>query len=286
MNDIRIIYKIDNEKDKIKIFDEDFVKKYKDRYKIIYENKEHRLKEILEIKKIKSKTNKLEIKLKGNYNINEMKKMLYECNSLFSLPNISKWNKNNIFDKNQLIGCTYKKNNDDINKIKIVLLGNSVGKTCILKKYILNETILNQLTTIGIDRESKIVNIGNMKILLSIWDTPGQERFRGITRNCIKEADGLVFVLDITERRTLIEIEDFFEFAESEMNINNSGVICENKCDLEEERKITKEELKELGKKHNMKIFETSAITGKNINEAFEELIKLILKRKNLSIKI
>ena len=285
MNNIRIIYKIDKAKDKIKIFDEDFVNKYKDRYKIIYENKEQKLKETFDIKKIKTKTNKLEIKLKGNYNINEMKNMLYKCNDLFSLPNISKWNKNNIFDKNQLINCTDNnknlkrlshKNNNNI-ELKIMLLGHNVGKTCILEKYALNQTTLNPLTTIGIDLKVKKVNIDKSQILLKIFDTPGQERYRGFIEKKAKQIDGFIFVLDITNHYTLKEIEDFFQIIENVKNINNSGVICANKCDLEEERKITQEELEELGKKHNMKIYETSAKTGKNINEAFEDLIKLIL---------
>ena len=285
MNNIRIIYKIDKEKDKIKIFDEEFVNKYKDRYKIIYENKEYKLKETFDIKKIKTKNNKLEIKLKGNYNINEMKNMLYKCNDLFSLPNISKWNKNNIFDKNQLINCTDNnknlkrlshKNNDNI-ELKIMLLGNNVGKTCILEKYVLNHTTLNQITTIGIDQKRKKVNIGKLQILLRIYDTPGQQRFRNLIEQQAKQIDGFIFVLDITHRHSLEEIEDFFQIMESVKNINNFGIICANKCDLEKERKITQEELEELGKKHNMEIYETSAKTGKNINEAFEDLIKLIL---------
>ena len=213
-----------------------------------------------------------------------MKNMVYKCNDLFSLPNISKWNKNNIFDKNQLINCTDNnknlkrlshKNNNNI-ELKIMLLGNNVGKTCILEKYVLNTTLV-KLTTVGIDTKVKKVNIGKSQILLKIFDTPGQQRFINLIEQKAKQIDGFIFVLDITHRHSLEEIEDFFQIMESVKNINNFGIICANKCDLEKEREITQEELEELGKKHNMKIYETSAKTGKNINEAFEDLIKLIL---------
>ena len=62
-DEIRIVYNIDKTKDKIKIFDKDFVKRYKNKLKIIHENKEHKLKEEFETKTIKK--TKLEIILKG-----------------------------------------------------------------------------------------------------------------------------------------------------------------------------------------------------------------------------
>jgi len=50
INEINIIHKINKEKEKIKIFGKKFVENNKDKYKIIYDNKEYELKEELEIK--------------------------------------------------------------------------------------------------------------------------------------------------------------------------------------------------------------------------------------------
>ena len=86
-DEIRIIYKIDEGKDKIKILNENFVKNNKDKGKIIYENKEFELKEFFDVKTIKAE--KVEIKLKGIKNI-DFKEMLDECPSFHS---ITKWNK-------------------------------------------------------------------------------------------------------------------------------------------------------------------------------------------------
>jgi len=92
-DEITIIYNINNE-EKIKIFGEPFVKNNKDKCKIIYEYEEYNLSEEFNVKN-KNK-NKLEIKLKGINKVTAMNSMFYECSSLISLTDISKWKTNNV----------------------------------------------------------------------------------------------------------------------------------------------------------------------------------------------
>ena len=132
---IRIIYKIDKTSDKIKIFDANFVSINKDRYKIIYNKKEYKLKEMLDIKK--NNEDKLEIKLKGELVSKHLNEMLFGCNTLFSLPNISKWNKNNKIYKNSLILKNLSFN-------LILLGGEAVGKTSIIKRF--TENVFEEYT--------------------------------------------------------------------------------------------------------------------------------------------
>ena len=76
------------------------------------------------------------------------------------------------------------------------------------------------------------------------------------------------------------ELDYFINEVKKERNDEYDSIICANFCDLEEERVITKEEIKNYEQKYNIKIFETSAKSGLNVNEAFDCLICLILKRK------
>ena len=46
-----------------------------------------------------------------------------------------------------------------------------------------------------------------------------------------------------------------------------------NKCDLEAQRKVSKEEAEEKSQLYNMAFMETSALYGTNIERAFNELI-------------
>ena len=63
------------------------------------------MKEEFNIKNIKKEI--LEIRLKGIMNITNMHAMFYECSSLISLPNISKWDTTKITDMSSLFGkCT------------------------------------------------------------------------------------------------------------------------------------------------------------------------------------
>ena len=164
-------------------------------------------------------------------------------------------------------------------EFKITLLGifNS-GKTCLSHKYAKDEFEEKPKPTIGGAYMQKLILLNKYKIKIHIWDTCGNERFRKMTKFYYRDAHGLIFVLDLTNKFSL-EIADYY-IKETINYFNIERIICANRCDIEEERKISKEEIKNYELKSNIKIFETSAKTGMNINEAFNYLIYLILKKR------
>ena len=114
-DEIFIIYKIGKDEDSVKIFYSDFVELNKNNCKIIYEEKEYDLIKEFNVKNIKKEI--LEIRLKGIMNITNMHAMFYECSSLISLPNISKWDTTKITDMSSLFGkCTSLITLPDISK--------------------------------------------------------------------------------------------------------------------------------------------------------------------------
>ena len=60
-------------------------------------------------------------------------------------------------------------------------------------------------------------------------------------------------------------------------------LLIGSKCDLEDRRLVPKEEGAELAHSLNIPFMETSAMTGENIDEAFETLVKLILNRVSIN---
>ena len=65
-----------------------------------------------------------------------------------------------------------------------------------------------------------------------------------------------------------------------------SIILIGNKNDLEDNREIMKEEGEEKAKKHNAYFIETSALTGENLDKAFEMMMtELYQKEKNSNEK-
>ena len=93
-NEVNIIYKIKDNDRSLRIFGSEFVKNNKYNCQIIYEDKEYELNEYFDIpNNIKDE---LKIKLRGIDDITNMSCIFYECSSLLSIPDISKWNTSNV----------------------------------------------------------------------------------------------------------------------------------------------------------------------------------------------
>ena len=171
----------------------------------------------------------------------------------------------------------------EIPLLKIITLGNSsVGKTSIIKQYTNKTFEADQMNTIGIDLKTHNTTIENIPIKLKIWDTAGQERFRSIQKQYYKEVDGVLFIYDITNRESFDIIPEWLENVKEIVNENIIGVFLGNKSDLFDSRVVSYEEGEILGKKYNFKFFETSAVNGNYIDDAFYNLIYEIMKKKNL----
>ena len=99
-DEIIIQYKIDSIKysKDMKIFGEGFVKKNKNKCKIIVNGSEFELSSDLNVNINQLKNNLFEIKLKGINNITNMDGMFWNCFSLYALPDISKWDTKNVTD--------------------------------------------------------------------------------------------------------------------------------------------------------------------------------------------
>ena len=82
-----------------------------------------------------------------------------------------------------------------------------MGKTSILLKYTDDKFSDNHISTIGVEYINKSLTINGKKVMLRIWDTSGQERFLSITQNFYRNANGVIFVFDITNRESFKNIK-------------------------------------------------------------------------------
>ena len=172
----------------------------------------------------------------------------------------------------------------EIPLLKIITLGNSsVGKTSIIKQYTNKTFEADLINTIGIDVKNHETTIEGIQIKVRIWDTAGQERFRSIQKQYYNQVNGILFVYDITNRESFDIIPQWLENVNEIANDKNFiGVLLGNKSDLFNMRVVSKEEGEQLGNKYNFKFFETSALNGECIDQAFYSLFYEIMKKNNL----
>ena len=162
-------------------------------------------------------------------------------------------------------------------KLKILLIGDTaVGKTSMILKYCDDKFLDTHLATIGVEFKSKTIFTDKYKVTLNVWDTAGQERFRSITKTFFQNANGVIFVYDITSNVSFNGVKNWIK--DSEMYGKFESILCGNKLDLDSHREVKFDTLKEYGIKEKKQIIETSAKTGQNIDKAFRMLVDLILK--------
>ena len=135
----------------------------------------------------------------------------------------------------------------------------------------------------------KSIEVDGKKVKLQIWDTAGQERFKNIQASYYKGANGILVVYDITNKESFEHVNSWLIEIEKNGNKNVFKILIGNKNDLEEQRAVTKEQGEEFASINGMDFFETSAKTAYQVQEAFIQLTKDIMKNvskeKNTEMK-
>jgi small GTP-binding protein len=153
---------------------------------------------------------------------------------------------------------------------KIALIGDSgIGKSSILIRFTENDFKDDTTSTIGVDFKIMSVDFGNGTFAkMQIWDTCGSERFKSLTSSFIKSCPAFLLIFDITKYKSFKNLENWMEIINEGANPKLLCLIG-NKCDLEDQRQVTKQEALDFARKHNLKYIETSAKTNENIESVF-----------------
>ena len=169
---------------------------------------------------------------------------------------------------------------------KIIIVGDlSSGKTNIVTQYISHKFVQDSQPTIGVEMFNKDFQINEDKVSAQIWDTAGQEKYNALTSSYYKGAKGAIVVYDITQESTFLKVEQFVKDLKEKSDKNVYMILVGNKIDLEENRKVSKEEGKILADKLKMGFFEVSAKNGTGIEDLFKNLIDNVYEKNNREFK-
>ena len=165
------------------------------------------------------------------------------------------------------------------NCIKLLTLGNSmVGKSSLIAKFIENKFFNSYISTIGIDFFKKKVEIGDNEIDLQIYDSAGQEKYKSISKQYYHNSEGILLVFDLTSQESFVALDDWIEDLEK-VEKDLPIILVGNKSDLDG-RDVSEEEINKIIHDKKFEYFETSALNGSNVNEAFLKLTELVIKHK------
>ncbi|MCY3414337.1 MAG: GTP-binding protein [Candidatus Heimdallarchaeota archaeon] len=171
---------------------------------------------------------------------------------------------------------------------KLILIGSAaVGKTTLRKNFMGENTGGNYLATIGADFSVSKVEVDGEEHTLQIWDLAGQSQFGVVRDGYFRGTKGILLVFDLLRRESFDELEGWInEFVDK--NEIEPIVILGNKSDLPNPVINKSEVLAYVNSLQNrfeeptfhVRYFETSAINGTNVEEAFHELTRLMVQNR------
>ena len=165
---------------------------------------------------------------------------------------------------------------------KILLIGDlGVGKSCVILRYVEGDFPGNIMSSIGVDFKTKQIELDEHSIKMQIWDTAGHEKFRTITTSYYKSAQAIIILYDITQKSSFDHIRNWITEIDKFGKQGVLKVIVGNKLDLENNRKISKEDAENLALKYGLKLWEVSAKDNTNIEEMFVDTIKTLLEKNS-----
>ena len=175
---------------------------------------------------------------------------------------------------------------------KIIVIGDSgVGKSCLTNRATTNLFEDTYNATVGFEFLSFNVKIDEKVIKLQIWDTCGQELYRSLITNFYRNSSLAIIVYAINSKDSFEDIEMWLRELRTHSNPDAKVFLIGNKLDLENERKITKEQGETFAKNNKLNLFiEASAKTGFNSKKIFIKAAKMLydehLKYKDVENKV
>ena len=171
--------------------------------------------------------------------------------------------------------------NSEILIIKLLIVGDTgVGKSNFIYRYTKDQFSDNTLSSVGFESNKKEIEITEKKVIVQLWDSAGEDKFKSITKNLFSRVQGIIILYDITNKQSFLNVPNWIKLI-NEDNNNIPYVLAGNKCDLQKERVVQEEEGIKFCQDNNIDFLETSAKQDINIMECINNFVKKIINSEN-----
>ncbi len=168
------------------------------------------------------------------------------------------------------------KNDDDAIEIKAILVGSSgVGKTNLINVCVGQSFNPETKPTNCASLLQKHLEINNLKYVVNLWDTMGQEAYKGISKLFFREAQIVIFVYDITSTESFKNLEEWIQMANDTIGGDYISGIVGNKNDLYLQAEVSEEEAKNYADNKKLKF---RLVSAKEDPQSFDEFLLELVK--------
>lgn len=164
----------------------------------------------------------------------------------------------------------------DIPARKFVFLGDAgVGKTSIINRANNGGWAETQPTTAPGCTKYQYED----KLTINFWDTAGQENFHSMTTMYVRNAMGAIIIFDLTSQRSFDNLQKWFDMCQDTNPPPEVFYMIGNKADLENDRKVVREQAEDFAEQHHAIYYEVSAVSGQGLTELFPSIAEFVLDK-------
>ncbi len=160
---------------------------------------------------------------------------------------------------------------------KICMLGAfGVGKTSLVARFVHSRFSDRYLSTMGVKVDRKLIDLGEKKVNMMLWDVYGEEENRKVATNYMRGAAGAMLVADGTRPATLDVVDVLLARLRDTVG-DIPWVLMVNKHDLVDQWALPASRMQQL-EMETRPMYLSSAKTGEHVETAFRQLAAMMVE--------
>ncbi|KAK6191417.1 hypothetical protein SNE40_003111 [Patella caerulea] len=165
--------------------------------------------------------------------------------------------------------------------VKLLIIGDlSVGKSALLNAYEAGRVCASgSFPPSQRECQQKTIELCGKRLLLKIWDTRGQEKYRSLTASYYRGAHGCLILFDVTNLTTFENVQTWYDDLMEYSSASNVQIILVGVINTDREREVPRERGEKYGIGHNLPYMEVDIKNDKDsVNTVMNKLLYMIIK--------